>query len=51
MYLPHQKAEKQEKINMKSNKREIMIKIGAEINEMEKSKGHRKINDTKSCLF
>jgi hypothetical protein len=43
--------EKQEKANPKTNRRKEIIKIRAEINEIETRKTIQRINEIKSCFF
>ena len=43
--------EKEEQINAKVNRRKEIIKIRAEINEIEMKKTLAKINETKSWFF
>jgi hypothetical protein len=43
--------EKQEQANPKTNRRTEIIKIGAEINEIETKKTVQRINETKSWFF
>jgi hypothetical protein len=43
--------EKQEQANPKTNRRREIIKIRAEINEIETKKTMQRINETKSSFF
>jgi hypothetical protein len=43
--------EKQEQANLKTNRRREIIKIRAEINEIEMKKTIQRINETKSWFF
>jgi hypothetical protein len=44
--------EKQEQVNPKTSRRKEIIKIRAEINEIEAQKKNiQRINETKNCLF
>jgi hypothetical protein len=45
------RLEKQEQANPKRNRRREIIKIRAEINEIQTKKTIQRINETKSCFF
>jgi hypothetical protein len=51
LMLHLKQLEKQEQANPKTNRRREIIKIRAEINEIEAKKTIQRINETKNCFF
>lgn len=45
------KLKKEEQFKLKANRRKKIIKLRAEIDEIENRKSIEKINKTKSCFF